>query len=84
MGRGVPDKETFFLANNPPIPLIVNYQGFKMNELGNASVSFRFICQIVDKDFYPVRGVFPVRVLPVQFIGEVANDMKVDHAQDDQ
>ena len=44
-----------------------------MHELGNASVSFR---QIVDKDFYPVGGVFPVRVLPVQFIGEVADDMK--------
>jgi hypothetical protein len=45
-----------------------------MNQLSNTALGF--ICQVVDKDFYPVGGVFPFEVPPTQYIGIVANHIK--------
>ena len=45
-----------------------------MNQLGNTDM-LGLICQVVDKDFYPVGDVFPVEVSPTKYIGVVAKDL---------
>ena len=35
-----------------------------------------FICQVVDRHFYPLGGAFPIRLWPEQFIEEAVNKIK--------
>ena len=42
----------------------------------NPAQTLGFICQVVDKDFYPLGDVFSVRVWPGQFIDEAVNKIK--------
>ena len=38
--------------------------------------SLDLLCQVVDKDFYPLGGVFPFRASPKTYVGLVANDIR--------
>ena len=57
-------------------PTIIVNTKVQMNQVGNAALALGFICQVVDKDFYPLGDVFPVEILPTQYIGVVANQIK--------
>ena len=47
-----------------------------MNGLGDTGQPWGLMCQVVDKDFYPLGGVFPFRAVPKTYIGLVANDIR--------
>jgi len=47
-----------------------------MNGLGDTNQYLTLVCQVVDKDFYPLGGAFPVEVLPKQYIGVAVDRIK--------
>ena len=47
-----------------------------MNGLGDTGQPWDLLCQVVDKDFYPLGGVFPFRASPKTYIGLVAEDIR--------
>ena len=47
-----------------------------MNGLGDTGQPWDLLCQVVDKDFYPLGDVFPFRASPKTYIGLVADDIR--------
>ena len=47
-----------------------------MNGLGNTGEPWELICQVVDKDFYPLGDVFPFRASPKTYVAFLAKDIR--------